>query len=256
MTTVASWWRGLPLPIRTLVALGAALALPQVAAVALIPLRGGTPNATIALVLAAVVALLAGTGTRLTAAVAAASAGIGFDIFHTRPYGSFSISRSQDIQTTALLLVLGLIVGQLAVTNRRHRALASQSSYDLGRIHAVAEMVAAGEPVDQVVQAVANELADLLDLRSCRFDPAFAERPGPFIERHGDVSWGSIRWGFRTIGLPNHEVSLVIEHQGRPFGRYVLLGRAGVRVGEDQLLAAVALADQAGAALASQVRPS
>jgi hypothetical protein len=240
---------------RSLVTLAAAIVLPLAAAIALIPLRGGTPNATIALALAAVVTLLAGTGTRVTAGVAAASAGIGFDIFHTRPYGSFSISRSQDIQTTALLLVVGLIVGQLAVANRRHRRLAFQSSYDLGRIHAVAEMVAAGDPVDQVVQAVANELTDLLDLRTCRFDPAFAERPGPFIERQGDVSWGAIRWGFRTIGLPNHEVSLVIEHLGRPFGRYVLLGQAGVRVSEDQLLAAVALADQAGAALAGQVSP-
>jgi hypothetical protein len=40
----------------------------------------------------------------------------------------------------------------------------------------VAEIFAAGEPMDQVVQAVANELSDLLGLKSCWFDPSFAGR--------------------------------------------------------------------------------
>jgi hypothetical protein len=184
--------------------------------------------------------------------VAAISASAGFDVFHTRPYGSLVITRAEDIQTTALLLVVGLIVGQLAAVNRRHRDLAAQSSYDLGRIHAVAEMVAAGEPAEQVVLAVANELTDLLSLTSCRFDPSFAAHPGPFIERNGDVSWGAMRWGFSTMGLPSKEVTLVVEHQSRPLGRYVLVARPGTRVIDDQLIAAVALADQAGSALAAQ----
>ena len=248
--------RGIELdrPARTAVALAAATVLPVAVAAALIPLRSGIPSPTVALALAAVVSLLAATGTRATAVVAAVSAGAGFDLFHTRPYGSLAITRAQDVQTTALLLVVGLIVGQLAAVNRRHRTLAAQSSYDLGRIHAVAEMVAAGEPAEQVVQAVANELSDLLSLKSCRFDPSFADRPGPFIERYGDVSWGAIRWGFQTLGFPSREVSLVVEHQSRPLGRYVLVAEPGSRVSEDQLLAAVALADLAGSALAAQAR--
>jgi hypothetical protein len=63
-------------------------------------------------------------------------------------------------------------------------------------------MVASGEPADQVVLAVANELADLLALKECHYSAAYAERPGPFIERDGDVSWGALRWGFQTMGLP------------------------------------------------------
>ena len=128
-------------------------------------------------------------------------------------------------------------------------------SFDLSRIHAVAEMVAAGEPVDQVVLAVANELSGLLHLRSCRFETSFAERPGPFIERHGAVTWGSLHWGFATMGLPSKEVSLVVQHQGLPLGRYVLIAEPGTGVTADQLLTAVALADQAGAALAAQGLP-
>jgi uncharacterized protein DUF4118 len=240
---------------REVMALAAAVAVPAALSVALVPVRGHVPNATVALVLAFVVALLATAGTRWTAALAAISASAGFDVWHTHPYGSFTITRSQDIQTTGLLLAVGLVVGQLAARNRRYRHLAAETSYDLGRVHGVAEMVAAGAPVDQVVLAVANELTDLLALRSCWFDPSFADEPGPFIERHGAVTWGALRWGFNTTGLPHHELSLVVQHQGLPLGRFVLLAEAGTRVTADQLLAAVALADVAAAAVAAQGTP-
>jgi hypothetical protein len=240
---------------RNLIELVGAVAVPFGLAAALIPVRGSTPNATIALALAALVALMATTGSRVTAAVAAVSAGVGFDLLHTRPYGSLAITRAQDVETTALLLTVGLIVGQVAARNRHYRDLAADTSYDLGRVHAVAEMVASGEPVDQVVLAVANELTDLLGLRACHFESSFAESPGPFIERHGALTWGALRWGFNTTGLPSHEVSLIVEYQGRPLGRYVLLAEPGTRVRADQLIAAVALADQAGAAVAAQGTP-
>jgi len=58
--------------------------------------------------------------------------------------------------------------------------------------------------------------------------------------------------GFRDHGLPRKEVTLVVEHQGLPLGRYVLMARADSPVSMDQLLVAVALADLAGAALAAQ----
>ena len=46
-------------------------------------------------------------------------------------------------------------------------------------------------------------------------------------------------------------LALVVEHQGRPLGRYVLSSR-GTPVSTDELLVALALADLAGAALAAQ----
>ena len=77
-----------------------AAAAPFSAAAALVPLRGSVPNATVALVLAALVALVATTGTRTTAVVAAVSAGAGFDVFHTRPYGSLAITRAQGTENS------------------------------------------------------------------------------------------------------------------------------------------------------------
>ncbi len=246
----------LPVRVRTIIAAVTAAAVPVAVSVALVPVRANIPNTTVALGLALLVAALASTGTRLTAALAAVSASVGFDVFYTHPYGSLTIRRAQDIQTTALLLAVSVLVGQLAARNRRHRHLAAEASYNLGRVHAVAEMVAAGEPVDQVVTAVSNELTDLLGLQVCRFDTEFADQPGLFIERHGAVTWGVLRWGFSTTGLPAREVSLVVQHQGHPLGRYVLLPEVGSRVSADQLITAVALADQAGAALAAQGIPT
>jgi hypothetical protein len=251
-TNVSLPWARLSERARMVIALVVAVAVPFGVAAVLVPARSATPNTTIALGLAALVSLVAATGTRATAAVAAVSASAGFDLFQTRPYGSLTISHAQDVETTALLLAVGLIVGQLAARNRGHRHLAAETSYDLGRVHAVAEMVASGEPAGEVVGAVADELADLLRLRSCRYDAAFADGPGPFIERHGAVTWGRLRWGFDTTGLPSREVSLIVQHQSRPLGRFVLLAEPGIRVKSDQLVAAVTLADQAGAAIAAQ----
>jgi K+-sensing histidine kinase KdpD len=237
-----------------LVGLLVAAAVPFVVAIGLLPIRSSVPNATLALLLALVVSVLAATGTRLAAGVAAIAAALSFDATFTRPYSSLSMSRSQDVETTVLLLAVALVVGQVAARNRRHRRLVAEKSYDLGRVHAVAEMVASGAPAEQVVLAVANELKDMLGLRSCWFEPSFAEKPGPFIEREGTVSWGALRWGCTTLGLPAEEITLVVEHQCRPLGRYVLLAPPGTRVTEDALLAAVALADQAGAARAVQAQ--
>ena len=232
----------------------AAVLIPLGVAAALVPVRSGTPNATIALILAVVVILVSATVDRVSAALAAVSAALMFDVWFTHPYGSLSISRAQDIETTALLLAIALSVGQLAARSRRHQSLAMETSYNLARVHAVAEMVASGSAADQVVIAVATELRSLLCLRSCWYDEAFAARPGPFIERNGGVSWGAIRWGSSTMGMPASEVTLTVEHEGRPLGRFVLLAFPGGRVTEDELLAAVALSDQAGAALAAEGR--
>jgi hypothetical protein len=229
-----------------------AAAVPLGVALALVPARSHLANATVALGLAAVVSLLAATTGRLSAAVAALSAALCFDAWYTRPYGSLSISHAQDVETTVLLLLVALIVGQLAARNRSHLRRAVETSHSLARVHGIAEMVAAGSPSAEVVAAVAAELRSLLRLRACWFDPSFADPPGPFVERTGGVSWGAIRWGFTTLGLPAKEVTLVVEHDGRPLGRFVLLAHPGTRVTEDELVTAVALADQAGAALAAQ----
>jgi hypothetical protein len=245
-TPTGRWWA------RRAVVVAGAAAVPLAAAVALVPFRGDVPNATVALILAALVTVLAATTDRAAAAAAGLSAALSFDTFHTRPYGSLTIDRAQDIETTVLLLVVAMTVGQLAARSHRHQRHALVSALNLGRVHAVAEMVAEGANATDVVRTVEGELKAVLRLRECWYDPAFAAVPGPFIERNGTVSWGALRWGFTTIGLPTKEVSLVVEHDARPLGRFVLLADPGTRVTQDELVTAVALADQAGSSLAQE----
>jgi K+-sensing histidine kinase KdpD len=233
-----------------------AVAAPLALALSLLPLRGQVPSATVALSLAVLVSAVAAIGSRLPAAVAAVSSALCFDSFYTRPYGSVSISNAGDVETTVLLLVGGLIVGQLAARNRAHRVRISQSSDNLSRIQAVAEMLAAGTDPQNVVAAVAGELKDMLGLRTCWFDTSFPDAVGPMIERNGDVSWGRIWWGFDTLGLPGKPISLGVENQHHRLGRFVLLAEAGTRVSQQQLLAAVTLADQAGTALGVEAVPA
>jgi Domain of unknown function (DUF4118) len=234
---------------RPVAVVAAAVAAPVALTAALLPWRDQVPTATVALGLAVLVSLLAAIGTRVSALIAAVSAALCFDVGFTQPYGSLAISHPQDIETTVLLLVGGLIVGQLSARNRRNRGLAVQTTEDLAHIQAVAEMMAAGAAPDEVVAAVARELQSMLRLRDCWFETSRPDRPGPTIDRNGNLSWGRIWWGFGTLGLPGKEITIEVEHDERRLGRYVLVAEPGTRVRRDQLRAAITLADQARAAL-------
>src|SRR6478735_6308310 len=93
-------------------------------AAALIPVRTLIDPTNVALVLVVAVVAVACFGDRLAAGIAALSAAVWFDFFHTRPYFSFTISRHEDLVTAGLLLATGLVVGELAVRARRHKAYA------------------------------------------------------------------------------------------------------------------------------------
>jgi len=184
-------------------------------------------------------------------ALAAVSAAVWFDFFHTRPYYSFAIKSHDDVVTAGLLLVVGVIVGELAVRSRRHKATAVSHGYDISRIHGIAELVADGERSEFVVMAVASELRDLLTLTDVRFErPPFDDpKPLPTLDRSGNVYIGNIEWGAESMGLPT-TVVLGVDGNGRQWGRFILVPTPGLPVPFERRVVAVALADQAGAALA------
>ena len=91
-----------------------ALALPLLLAVVCVPLRGQVSPADRVLLLALTVVLAGLLGGRMVGAVAALTAAFAFDFFHTRPYYSLRIDRAADIETAALLLVVGVVMGELS----------------------------------------------------------------------------------------------------------------------------------------------
>jgi K+-sensing histidine kinase KdpD len=235
-------------------ALPIALLVPPAAAAALIPARNHTDNANIALGLVVVVVAVATLGQRLATVVSAASAALWFDFFQTRPYYSFTINTHDDIVNAVLLLAVGVAVGEIAIRMRRHLLAARTGSDDIAHLHAVAELIAAGETPDMAVVSVAGELRRLLDLKDCIFERAPFEQDSHFsrLERSGNVVFGGLNWGVGTMGLPGKHVELVVQGYGYVFGRYLLTPTPGRPVSFDRRIIAVALADQVAAAFIAE----
>ena len=117
---------------RDSLAVAAGLLAPLALSVILVPFRGSFPNTDAALALLLVVVAVAAVGYRPAGYLAALSAAAWFDFFLTRPYGEFTITRRTDIETTVLLLAIGVMVTEIAVWGRRQYAVASRRAGQRG----------------------------------------------------------------------------------------------------------------------------
>ena len=160
----------LPRLNRDRVAVLAALIAPLAISAALVPFRDSFANTDAALVLVLVVVAIAVNGHRLAGILAALSAAFWFDFFLTAPYERFTITRRADIETTILLLVVGVSVSELAVWGRRQHALARQRAGYLAGIYDAAEVVASGGSPTTLIENVCDQLTRLLELRAATFN--------------------------------------------------------------------------------------
>ena len=157
----------------------AALAAPLVLAAILVPFRTSFPNTDAALAMLLVVVAVAANGYRLAGVLAAVSAAVWFDFFLTQPYERLSITHRTDIETTVLLLVIGVAVTEIAVWGRRQQAAATRRAGYLDGINSGARAVAAGGSASALIEQVTRQLTRLLTLRSCGFQYGVAgiDRP-------------------------------------------------------------------------------
>jgi K+-sensing histidine kinase KdpD len=230
---------------------GLAICLPLAAGAALVPLRDQLEGTNVALLLVVVVVAVASFGHRPSAVLSALSAAAAFNLFHTAPHYSLRIDSADDVQTTALLLVVGVAVGEVALRARRAQASAVQGRRDLASLHGLGKLVAEGEDADYVLMATASELMHLLNLQDCRFEADREDaEPLPLVERDGTIRWGPTTWESDRWGLPGSGVAIPVWARGRRRGRFVMLGQVGLGIEAAQLARASGLVDQAGAALA------
>ena len=159
--------------------------LPVVASLALVPARDEVDNATAALALAVVVLGVAIFGGRWPAAVAAVSAALAFDVFHTEPYGSFVIHGGEDVLKTALLLLLGLSAGTLVAHRAEAEAGLEDRRTDLRRVREVTRF--AERSPEALIERLELELVQLLDLRSATFEWGAGDDPMPRITGGGII---------------------------------------------------------------------
>jgi K+-sensing histidine kinase KdpD len=228
-----------------------ALAAPLLLTVILVPFRTSFPNTDAALALLLVVVAVAANGYRLAGYLAALSAAVWFDFFLTRPYEEFTITRRADIETTVLLLVIGVAVTEIAVWGRRQHAAASRRAGYLDGINAAARAAAAGDSPSELIDQVSASLTELLSLRSCVFQYGKAGLGNPARL----LSNGRVVLGQRTLdaaaGLPDQtDTELLVETGGVFQGRFLMRALSGARPTLEQRLVAIAFADQVGVALA------
>jgi K+-sensing histidine kinase KdpD len=239
--------------IRDRLAVLAGLAAPLALAAILVPFRTSFPNTDAALALILVVVAVAANGDRLAGILAAVSAAVWFDFFLTKPYERFTITSRTDIETTVLLLVIGLAVTELAVWGRRQRAVASRRAGYLDGINSAAQAVAEGGSPTTLIEQVTGQLTQLLSLRSCRFQYGIAGIGQPTRLLHdGSVTVRNRPWDVDAEGFPaDTDVELLVEGGGLFQGRFLMVPAPGARPTLEQRLLAVAFADQVGAALAT-----
>ena len=208
-------------------------------------------NAALVLVLPVLAAAI--LGGRVGGAVSAGVATLCFDFFFTRPYYSFTIDRRDDVETTVVLLAVGLVVGELVVRSRRSRRLATASRREVEQVRRVAELAAGAGSRGRLINLVEREVVELLGARGARFErppfPTTLPRLG-----HGMVSLPGVDPNRARPPGPRNEIELPVWGHGREIGRLVLVlpvDSTGVVLPADDRAIAVALVDQLGAVLAA-----
>jgi len=236
---------------RDRVAMLAALMVPLALTVILVPFRASFPNTDAALALILVVVAVAANGHRLAGMLAAVSAAVWFDFFLTVPYERFTITRRTDIETTVLLLAIGVAVTEIAVWGRRQHGTAARRAGYLEGINTAAGAVATGDSAAMLTRQVCGQLTGLLSLTGCRFQDGIAGIGSPArLLRDGSIVSGGRVWDVEGEGLPpGRDIELLAEAGGLLQGRFLLTADPGTRPALEQRLVAVALADQVGAAL-------
>ena len=228
------------------------LIAPLVVILLLVPFRDDVANTDAALVVVGAVVAVAATGRRTTGILAALLAGVGFDFFLTSPYEQLTIDSRTDIETTVLLLLVGIAVTELAVWGRRQQALASREAGYLAGIHAAAESVATGSSPSVLVGQICDQLTRMLGLHRCEFDYGSGVVGGdrPRLRHDGQIEWRGRTHNVEQDGLPeDREIELLLDTSTGYRGRFLLTAAPGSRPSLSQRLVAVALADQVGAAL-------
>ena len=213
---------------------------------ALIPLRDHVGNTNLALALVLVV--LAGTvlGGRAVGVVVAVAVALAFDVFLTQPYQSIKIEHGDDVETTVLLVAVGLVGGELVERARRHQIDADARRKEVEQFHRRAELASWGERPGRLISRTQEELAEMLGLVAATYQPG----PPP-----GNVSVLT-HGGARVPGGPSDAagdvVALPVRAHGRDLGHFMLVfphATVGLSVPADRRHEAVAVADQLGMAL-------
>ncbi|HEX2384467.1 MAG TPA: DUF4118 domain-containing protein [Acidimicrobiales bacterium] len=220
----------------------------------LVAVRDHFAQVNAVLILVFFVLLGAVIGGRLAGAVSALTAAVAFDFFYTQPYNSLKVNSAADVETTFLLLAVGLAMGEIVVRADRIRSAVSGRRQEIDRVHRVARLAADGAAVDDLIAAVSAELTATLGLRQCTY-----ERP-PFTGSYARLEPTGLITGTNMVQytkqgyeLPRTGVDLPVVVHDETVARFVLIPTPGHGVSIEARLVALTLADQLSLVLGSPV---
>jgi hypothetical protein len=206
-------------------------------------------NAVLILVLFVLIGAV--IGGRVAGAVSAVAAAASFDFFYTQPYNSLKIDSAQDIETTVLLLVVGVTIGEIVARADRIRSAVTGGRRELSRLHRVARLAADGETVEDLISAVGAELTATLGLSRCFYEEVPLSGTYPRLEPTGAISGTNlVRYTKSGYELPLEGVELPVIVNEQIVGRFVMIPTPGVGVSVDRRMVAITLADQLSVVLA------
>jgi K+-sensing histidine kinase KdpD len=242
---------GAPVATRDRVAVAAGVVAPLLVALILLPIRDAMDDANVVLVLVLVVVAVAADGFRLAGIMAAVSAAAWYDVFFTEPYLSLTIADRDELATAVLLLLVSLGVTELALWGRRQQAKALRDADYLAALHTAAASGATGGSARDMIHVVEHQLTEAVHLDDCRFEHGVAGLGGPArLRRDGTVVADAHVLDVDHSGFPaDRDVELLVVSGDQLCGRFVMRGDGKTPISADQRRQAVALADQAAAAL-------
>ena len=228
-------------------ALGSIAAI--VAGAALVPLRDPLGNTNMALLLVVVVVAAAALGGSAAGAATAVTAGLSFNFFHTKPYLTLRVDDRKDFATIVILVIVGLVVGEIAVERKVRKAKRSQRDQGVDRVRNVIDEAAGGAHANELWPAVRVALIDDLGLRDAQFH-AGSVTGLALLHRDARIHTTEVQFTPTGLELPVQGVELPVEHGGERLGYVLLEPTPGHGVGLPERRLAIVLADLLAASLA------
>ena len=140
----------------------------------------------------------------------------------------------------------GSVFARRAAARRTHQTILDA----LRTVSQVAAEVATGEDAGLVLIDVGRRMIELLDLTDCSFEvPPFERWARPLLQRDGEMGLHGVTWDPSKLGFPAAGFYISVVARVHIVGRFFCLPRHRYGIPQERLLAALALADQAGAAL-------
>lgn len=227
--------------VRTMIAVAIATMLPIAFGAALIPLREQLSQ-SISLLMVLPVLLVALLGGRRLGTLAALSAAIVFDVFHTQPYYRPTIDDPDDIVETIVLLAIGITAGYLAESAQTAIVTARVRRKELAAMTNFLEHIGTPIPGEELAEHASASILSLLNARECVWRPDYKGTASPVLKPDGTLT--SVRIGDWEEGgdvLPS-SIEIPVGYPPTELGRFIVQTnhRASVSLEERRAAANIA----------------